>query len=736
VSPRWFAAFAIALALLGLGGLSGSSWFIATRGDRLFTADERKAREIYGSSRDIRSDEWAVETPQVRAQQLAGFPLVNLNEGIGALQRNVYDIPVLDWGLPLRPLTWPYFLPFRWSHGVQWFFRDLLLLAGVYALLAAFVEDRRTAAAVAVAVFFSGVFAWWRATVIIEFVGFLCLTGGVAAWAVRERTRSAFALTVYLAACTFCVFYPPVWAPTLWVVCAAVLDVAWRRQRLASGAILVGLIAAGAAVGIFYHLPYLSVISDTVYPGKRIAHAGGLPAGRLLDLLWPSLTVAAPVNCGPELYLGFEHMNACEAAAIEVIPLAVLVAMAAVSARMRRAFAVSLRGSPASVAAFAVLMAWLLLPLPDWFGTVTLLRWSPTLRVWIAFGLSGALLTARILAELRSDASTERPGLGVLVGIGAVIACAFAARSHVHLEWLSRCQARAWIPPLVAVALLLCAGILVSTTRRRAALLLAAWTAGVILANYRVNPLIWSPRMFATGSGHAVVNGVLARIPGRILDYSTHPGAVLAAFGWPVIGGVQDAPDLALFRFLEPDSRGLTDAIYNRYAHYSFIGGDAASRIVTADSIQVAISPCSARLAALGVNHLLADEGLDPGPGCATAWSVRAAGELRLWSRRKPVCAIGVARGSPAAAMDYDYSCPSEAQFESDASGFTVRVPADPARSWALAVNEGVVGSVQCNGASSRFIDAHLAMHPDGPDPHCRVRYLDSVDALRRLLKK
>ena len=200
MTPRWFAGFALALLVLGVAGFSQSSWLCAVRGDRLFTAAERDVREVYGSSRRIRSDEWAVETPQVRAQQLAGFPLVNLNEGIGELQRNTYDIPVLDWGLPLRPLTWPYFLPFRWSHGVRWFLRDVLLLLGVYALLTAFVEDRRTAAAVAVAVFFSSAFVWWRSTVMIEFVGFLCLTGGVAAWAVRKRTLPAFALTAYCAA--------------------------------------------------------------------------------------------------------------------------------------------------------------------------------------------------------------------------------------------------------------------------------------------------------------------------------------------------------------------------------------------------------------------------------------------------------------------------------------------------------------------------------------------------------
>lgn len=743
MTPRWFAGFAVALALLGIAGLSGSSWLFALRDDRLFTREERKVHEIYGSSRGIRSDEWAVETPQVRAQQLAGFPLVNLNEGIGELQRNVYDLPVLDWGLPIRPLTWPYLFASPWSHGVRWFFRDVLLLVGVYALLAAFIEDKRTAAVAALAVLFSSAFVWWRSTVMIEFIGFLCLTGGLAARAVRERTPGAFALTLYGAACSFCVFFPPIWAPTLWVVCAAVLDVAWRRRRLGTGVLLVGVIALGALVGVFYQLPYLSLIYDTAYPGRRFAQAGQLPPGRLVDLFWPSLTIAAPVNCGSEVYLGFESTNVCEAAAIEVIPLAALAAMSLVSARMRRAAASLFARGPASVLAFAVLAAWLLAPLPDWFGYITLLRWSAAIRVWVPFGLSAALLAAYAIARLRADDLAEPLRLRAIVGVGAVIACAFAARNHVHLEWLDGCHARAWIPPIVAVAGLLCAGVMLAGTPRGASLLLAAWAAGLVLANYRVNPLIWSARMFSTGSGHAVVNRALSREPGRIMDYATHPGAELAAFGWPMLSGLQDSPDLALFRFLEPDSPGLTQDVYNRYAHYSFVGAGERSRILSPDAIRVAISPCSRRIAALGVNHLLTGDSFDPGPDCASAWSVQPAGELLLWSRREPVCGVGVARGTPAGALDFDYTCPSEGRIDAGAGGFSLRVPPDPSRSWAMAVNPAAISSVECTGASARFVDAHMVVHPEPaqwtasePQALCRARYLDSIAALRRLVGK
>src|SRR5262249_32521403 len=216
-------------------------------------------------------------------------------------------------------------------------------------LLASFIEDKRVAAGAAVAVLFSSAFEWWRSTVMIEFAGFLCLTGAVAARALRDLRPGWLALTAWCAACSFCVFYPPVWAPMLWVVCAAVIDSSWRRQRPGAGAALVGTIAAAAAFGVFYHLPYLSLVARTVYPGSRIAVAGGLPLSRLLEMVWPSLTAAAPVNCGAERYLGLVQSNVCEASSVEVLPLAVLLALAGVSARVRRACADLLESSPASL---------------------------------------------------------------------------------------------------------------------------------------------------------------------------------------------------------------------------------------------------------------------------------------------------------------------------------------------------------------------------------------------------
>jgi len=347
------------------------------------------------------------------------------------------------------------------------------------------------------------------------------------------------------------------------------------------------------------------------------------------------------------------------------------------------------------------------------------------------------LLVSRLLATLRSDAQPEPFRWRGLIGIAAVAACAFVARGHYRPEALTGCYARAWVPPMIVAAALLCAGSLLSGAARGGSLLLGAWAISLLLANHRVNPLIHSVQLFAKGEGHRAVDRALAHTAGRILDYSTHPGAQLAAFGWPMLGGIQNSPDLALFRFLAPESPGLEEELYNRYAHYTFELPPARTRLVQADAIRVAIPPCSRRLAALGVNHLLMEAGSAPEPACAGEWIPQPAGELRLWTRRTPVCAVGVAPGTPASALDFDYSCPGQARLRTGVSALSIEVPPDPTRSWAVAVNPDVLGTIDCWGATARIVDAHLVVHPQGgPTAWCRAPFLDSGIALRRMLRK
>jgi len=315
--PRWPLALAAGFLLLGLSGLSGSSTLHGARKSLLFDPrQDDEPREIAGTSRGIRTDEWAVDLPTARSQQLAepGFPLVNLHQGLGQLQRNPTGSPVLDWGLFFRPLLWPLLLGNPWSQGVRWFLRSALLLLGLWALLRTLLageglegeqrgQREAIAALAALAIAFSSAFTWWLSSGLPETVLLACFAVAAAGRAIREPRRVPRLLwqsaAAWLSACTFFVFYPPIWPPLLFILCAALLDVHWRARRspraaLRSALPSVLLVVCGVVLAIAYYAPFLALITQTVYPARRMARAGGLPAGRLLDLVMDGLRAGAP----------------------------------------------------------------------------------------------------------------------------------------------------------------------------------------------------------------------------------------------------------------------------------------------------------------------------------------------------------------------------------------------------------------------------------------------------------
>jgi len=756
---------AAGLLLLGLAGFSGSSWLHGARKSLLFDPRQGEVpQESVGTSRGIRTDEWSVDLPTARSQQLAEprFPLVNLRQGLGQIQRNVTDSPVLDWGLPFRPLLWPLLLGTPWSQGVRWFLRSALLLLGVWAFLRTLLlregldeeQQRRRgaiAALAALAVAFSSAFVWWLSSGLPETMLLACFAvaaAGRAALELRRLPRFVWhGATAWLSACAFFVFYPPIWPPLLVVVCAAIFDLRWRARtspRAALRAALPSIVLAGCgvALAIAYYAPFLALVTQTLYPGHRMAEAGGLPFGRLLDLLWPSLRVYAPLT-DPSVVLGADKLNECEASAVEALPFFLCSALAAVSPRVRAAARRAIAANPASFAAWGLLALWLLVPMPAWFGLLTLLRLAPWNRAWFMFGFSTALLSAALVAEL-AGAALPAARRAKEIAAAAVFLCgclalAVAVVPGAELEAVDRWNHFAPFALATGAAL---AGVALLETHWGPRLLALGWALPLVLANVGVHPLVATDQLFARGSGHAEVERALASEPGRLLDYTTHIANSLAGYGWPVLSAVQFAPDVGMFGFLAPDSPGLREEIFNRYAlvHFRPPPGRAASP--ADDSVWLFVSPCSQRLAALGVNHFLAypDDRLPS--ECADQFAVRWSGALQLWSRKTPVCAFGVAHGLAPVSdpLQYDYSCAAggaAAHLRPGRSGFTVELSGGPGVQYALPLNVSVVDDVTCEGASAQLGQAHLFFAPTrSAGASCRVGFLATVGGFRRLLSR
>jgi hypothetical protein len=285
-------------------------------------------------------------------------------------------------------------------------------------------------------------------------------------------------------------------------------------------------------------------------------------------------------------------------------------------------------------------------------------------------------------------------------------------------------------------------GAALAVRRASAAPLLAtAWAIPLIAANFAVNPLVRSSDLAREGEGHRVVTEALRATPGRLVHYGTHGGTYPNAFGWPLLVGVEQSPDVNLFRFLAPETPGLTEEVFNRYAHVVATLPPEPALLLQDDAFRVPIDPCSRRVATLGVNHfLLHPEYAARVPEvCACEFSVRRAGDLVLWTRRAPVGELGIARTpAPRSALDFDFGSGAApgARVTLRRDGLTVDVLRDVQRPVALAVNRSLVDVVRCAAGAASALDAHVVVWPaPGRGASCRVDYLGTVGALRRLAR-
>ena len=734
---------------------------VGMRLDPLLTGEERAAHhEVFGQARAIRSDEWGVGTPSVFAQQRSHppFPLVNLDEAVGQLQRNPADVPVLDWGIVFRPLLWPLLLGNAWSLGLRWFLRESLLFLSLFWLLSvlsarpgASDEESRwrtsIAAVAAIAVSFSSAFRWWMSTGLTDMVVYAGSAVAAVATGRRAPTRGRRLLwslaTFYAATCFFFVFYPPSWAPFIWVMAGAVIDLLSREGRTPArlaGALapLVVVVALAGLIGIAYYSPYLALVSHTAYPGNRISLGGELSLDRLLDMMLPSHDVLTPIK-GEAEYVGrAPWMNVCEASVVETIPFFLLLATAAVSAQVRAAFRAVARRNPGTVFACALLGAWMFLPLPRWFGTLTLMRWSPGIRTLFPFGIAVAILAASLLAELVANPPTRRLAWSeVAFGLLALATAFVGAHQHllpsIPMTWH-------WLP-MTVVAVTSMVGLLVLHDSRGAFVLAAGWALAVFLINVKVNPIIRTRDLFFKGSGYAAIERALAEKPGRIVDYQLHFGNTLVGHGVPSLASVQFAPDLGLYRFLTA-GQGTPEDLYNRYANTMLAFPPAKTQLLNQDHFQVAVSPCSRRLAALQVNHFVVSAPTALPSDCSNSFETIRAGDVVLWSRKAAVCRFGVARGPrpPESAEEFDYSCRAsregQPRLEVGRLGFDLQAPAGSGIHYAMAINTSILGQVSCVNAEAEIVDTHLVVSPDGRGQvRCSVTYLDTLGGIRRLLE-
>ena len=259
-------------------------------------------------------------------------------------------------------------------------------------------------------------------------------------------------------------------------------------------------------------------------------------------------------------------------------------------------------------AAGTLLVAWALLPLPDWFGQLTLLNRVPGQRTSLALGLVAVLLLAIASSTLRGAPLPQR---WLAAWSGAVVATIWL------MVWAA--NALPWGPagaPHLKRLALLTAVFAVAFTLvacgRGLRVALAILVVGSVGTWVMVNPLY---RGLGPLTNDPVVKAMeplaAGPSPARVAVFGNLTlNALVQSSGVVTVSGLTVYPDATVWATLAPDQ----ESEWNNYNKYLWVADATASpaRIVSSGTTVrvLRINPCAPQTLALGIDWVVADSDL------------------------------------------------------------------------------------------------------------------------------
>ena len=576
----WVIAGLTLLYLVACGAnLNGSSTAIWK-----YYADRELPRAglLAGAVREIRSDEWMVQTPWIfsQARQRPSFPLTNRNVGDG-LAPLLNNLPVHHWSMLFRPQMWGFlFFDLEHAFALNWNFKWFgLLLSGF--LFFQVLDRNRLLVSLGGALFllFSSYTQWWFSTptCMPEMIAMIFFALWALATILNATTRLKIAgaglvLLVALQQFVFC-SYPGFQIPLLYFgfLTAAGLFLSVRDRRAIPTAdplrifrytilTLALLVVAGLAAFWLWEISgTLRLIANLVYPGQRF-YTGG-------TVTWT--TLLAPFL---EWHLSEDHYpegfgNVCESAGFLLLAPIVFLAV----------FSRGGRGDPILLAIVLFLASelwFVIVGIPPVIARYTGWSYVSGSRALLGFGVATIAGAVRLFAH--RDQSTQgrlwperELGLDAFVAGGVAVAFYLLLRpTNIRLgHFVTEEQ-------IIGVAIFF-VFIGYALFFRRVA---QSWTLLVvplICFNLLVNPVSRGLPGLTRNETLRRIQAVTQESPlakwllagNNIRSFAL--SQLLKAGGGDVIGGTRCMPDRQLLRQLDPANQFAK--IHDRYARVCFV---------------------------------------------------------------------------------------------------------------------------------------------------------------------
>lgn len=563
-------AFVLAIAFK-LNGSSTAFW-------RLITDREAPDRSLVaGTPKEIRSDEWMIQTPwivsQLEREPRLGLTNPNVGDGPAPLLTN---LPARHWTVLFRPQMWGFLcLPNEYSFALYWNFKWYALLLGAFLFLEV-ITGGRVLLSLAGAVFLLAApyIQWWFSTptCMPEMLAMLFFS----LWSIAVVFRTAskwkavaaaiillFALLQFVLCC-YPRFQIPLGYVALLLLVSGAAGKPAREFRLLRFACFGGtLLIALALLSIWYGevAGLIHRIAQLKYPGQMLSTGGDFP---WLQLFAPFLEYSMTEQNYPRV-----AMNVCEAAGFLFIAplLLALFARDAIQRRVDRLFAGCVIGA-------VLLLIFMLAGIPVWLARAS--GWSQVYgaRALLPLGIVSTVGLFRYLSRDVQEARRARDlSLFCVLGVALVLLL-----QHVNVLL----QRFTDLPGVCAAAVFF-ALVTMSIWSHRVTATCTLLVIPLLVVTGLTNPINKGLR----GLTRSSLRGKFAELQHAnpaakwlVLSRSGRGPMIshlIESTGAPVLGSARITPDDEMLRVLDPTAA--SKEITERYANISFVpSADTAPR--------------------------------------------------------------------------------------------------------------------------------------------------------------
>jgi hypothetical protein len=522
---------------------------------------------IYGTPKPIRSDEWAVWTPYLQSLVNNHFQRFNALSIYHEDFRNFNALPIYDWALFFKPQFWSFLIAeparaFSFHHG----FLIATFIIGWKQLLEKILQPYPyTSSGVAIGftllLFFSGFIQTFWTTVgpVIAFLPWVLIV--LLSWAqhsIRYYVLLTYIVTVWMLSHT----YPPLVISSayvgLFMLGAFQTDFFLNGKRFVFSALACSV---AALIAIYYYKDILTVMMDTVYPGKRIATGGG---GRFY---WWLNTIVPYLTHSSNGITITRRLNICEATAVSsLLPL-----MSLCFADIKKTRDLYGKDVAVLIGACVFFTSWWLLPVPLLLGKLLLLTNVTEHRLAFALGLTVNMLALVVLVKYGARLNLKR----LLTFTALLFLCWYLPAIAFHFNFFPAYDAfKKSTKELITLPLMAMLLVLARYQWINKRIVIQSIVFAALLPNMlyfaTFNPLQSAQPIFTAKNSEQVAHlKALEQQDSRgWLIFPNIRGAVLNGLGLKSFSHTLIQPQLAFFRALFPElPPDEFNQLFNRYAH-------------------------------------------------------------------------------------------------------------------------------------------------------------------------